>query len=195
PRRGSPDLSPPSSVTDPGTGPPPSTRSSSASPVGTGSVASPSASATGTGVDGRTRPAPGCRGAATSSSTRGPLASQAEHQRAQFGASAPQAVHRKTVFTRAMAPHPTQGVGQRRVPGRSVAGTTDRRDVHMHLDGYGRRAVAAAVALALAWGCGSGGDDEGADGEARDPGAPATTAPAEPVPAEGAATCWTAPPG
>ncbi|MFS8480733.1 MAG: CRTAC1 family protein [Acidimicrobiia bacterium] len=65
----------------------------------------------------------------------------------------------------------------------------------MHLDGYGRRAVAAAVALALAWGCGSGGDDEGADGEARDPGAPATTAPAEPVPAEGAATCWTAPPG
>src|SRR5690606_20938291 len=79
--------------------------------------------------------------------------------------------------------------------GPSVAGTAERRDGRGHTDGQRRRAFAAAVVLALAWGCSSGGDDEGTGGAATDPGPPATTAPAEPGPAGAAATCWTAPEG
>lgn len=76
-----------------------------------------------------------------------------------------------------------------------MAGTAERRDGRGHTDGQRRRAFAAAVVLALAWGCSSGGDDEGTGGAATDPGPPATTAPAEPGPAGAAATCWTAPEG
>ena len=90
--------SPPSTVTDPATSPPPSTRSSSGSPVGTGSVASPTASAIGMGTDrGASEGNPPTERAdsdATGSSDSVPEDSHAEHHPVHFGASAPHSEQR-----------------------------------------------------------------------------------------------------
>ena len=86
--------SPPTTVTDPGTRPPPSTRSSSASPVGTGATASPTASVMGRGTDGGASTAPTGPAGPTSSSVRVPLASHAVHHPIHLGASAPHSLHR-----------------------------------------------------------------------------------------------------
>jgi hypothetical protein len=82
--------SPPTTVTEPGTSPPPSTRSSSGSPVGTGSVASPIASAMGMGTEGAMLVPAG----SSTSSTSEPLASHAGHQPIHLGASAPHSLQR-----------------------------------------------------------------------------------------------------
>ncbi len=86
--------SPPTTVTDPGTRPPPSTRSSSASPVGTGAHASPTASVMRRGVDGGASATPEGPGGPTCSSVRVPLASHAVHHPIHLGASAPHSLHR-----------------------------------------------------------------------------------------------------
>ena len=95
--------SPPSRVTEPGTRPPPSTRSSSAMPVGRGENSVGSTSLMGTGATAGARIG-GATGGPSASSTSVPQASQPGHWPTHLGAPAPHSVQRKTVRSRAMAP-------------------------------------------------------------------------------------------
>ena len=127
--------SPPSRVTDPGTRPPPSTRSSSARPVGTGRAPPPSTAVMGAGRAGGAEPAgePPRRPAAgrrPRAPRRGVFhASHDGHRPVQRGALPPHSVHRWTVFTFAMGRPYGRGVtelGTRStVP--ACARTEDRR--------------------------------------------------------------------
>src|SRR5690606_9916791 len=82
--------SPPTSVTEPGTIPPPSTRSSSANPVGCGLAASMSTSPIGTAAPER---ATGADRAPTCSASSVFHAPQPEHCPAHFGCALPQSEH------------------------------------------------------------------------------------------------------
>ena len=96
--------SPPSTVTEPGTRPPCSTRSSSPTWVAEGAhaAASTSAMGIGTATDGADGLPPAVAGT-TRSSTKEPQASQAEQRPAHFGSGEPHSWHRYVVFALAMA--------------------------------------------------------------------------------------------
>ena len=81
--------SPPSTVTEPGTSPPWSTRSSSPTWVADGAQAAASTSAIGRGTAPEPVRSVATAARATTSSTREPHASQAEHRPAHLGSWAP----------------------------------------------------------------------------------------------------------
>ncbi len=94
--------SPPSRVTLPGTSPPPSTRSTSDTPVGTGRPSAERTAVMGTGATGGPERALTV-GSTSSSSVRVFQSPHAVHLPDHLGAAAPQLMHLKTVRVLAMA--------------------------------------------------------------------------------------------
>ncbi len=102
--------SPPSSVTDPGTMPPPSTRSSSPIPVGCGRPIWVSMSPIWTGVDGANDVSAGvASGGAASSSTSVFHAPHPEHWPAHLGCEVPHSMHAWMTLVFAMPTTMTNG--------------------------------------------------------------------------------------